>query len=206
MVHCSLVDVEECYSSPFEILGDPITSNTTSNDRGDTELHTRAFRVDNSGRTILIEMARSNGDCGTCSGSSVSDSSPLISAGFRAEIRGTVSALSSNDGNGYVPVQIQITNASRSNNQATICGVTRAIPSQPPTSNRPVEDAPKKKQSNNVGITVLSVAVVLIALSLASMSMYFAFAGRCRSSISYSKQNVKTTKNNYYASIHSART
>ena len=165
----SLVDVEECFTSPFELLADP------TNDGDDAMLYTRAYRVDNDGRTMLIELARSHGSCGTCSGSSESESTPIVQQGFRAEIYGIVVALSSTGSgsdNGQIPVQVQITDAKRSSNQATICGVTAPAPA--PTTNI---NGDITQRSNNTGITALSIIVVLMASALAIMSLYFGTVG-----------------------------
>lgn len=169
----SLVDVEACFTSPFELLADPVIGNGTASDGEGTILYTRAYRVDDAGRSMLIELARSHGSCGTCTGSSESESTPIVKEGFRAEIYGTVVALRS-DSNGLVPVQVQVTDAKRSNNQATVCGLTRVTPAPAPTDG----NSDSNKQSNDTGIVVLSVIVVLMAVSLAVLSLYFGIFDR----------------------------
>lgn len=166
--------MEECTNSPFELLGDPIISNGTTSGDSDSTIYTRAYRVDDNGRSMLIALARSHGSCGTCSGDSESDSTPILRKGFRAEITGTVVALSS-DG---VPVQVQISDAKRSNDQGTVCGLTRVTPAPAPmdVDNNEKENE-SSKQSNDTGVTVLSVIVVVMASSLAVMSLYFGVLG-----------------------------
>ena len=174
----SLVDVEECFTSPFELLADPITSNGTTNSDDGATLFTRAYRVDNDGRSLLIELARSHGSCGTCTGSSESDSTPIVNEGFRAEIVGIVAELSSGSGDGLVPVQVEVTDAKRSNNQATICGTTRATRAPAPTDvDNDKENGSINQSSNDTGVTALSVIVVLMAATLAIMSLYFGIVG-----------------------------
>jgi hypothetical protein len=173
----SLVDVEACYTSPFELLGDPITSNGTAiANNDDIILYTRAYRVDDNGRNMLIELARSHGSCGTCSGSSQSESTPIIAQGFRAEISGTVAALSSGSDDGYVPVLVEVTDAKRSNNQATVCGMT-IVTSAPAPTTAPSIESDTSQQSNNAGITALSAIVVLMASALAIISLYSGVVG-----------------------------
>lgn len=146
-------------------------------------MYTRAYRVDDNGRSMLIALARSHGSCGTCSGDSESDSTPILRKGFRAEITGTVVALSS-DG---VPVQVQITDAKRSNDQGTVCGLTRVTPAPAPMDVDNEEESESNKQSNDTGVTVLSVIVVVMAASLAVMSLYFGVFGGSNASKSTAK-------------------
>jgi hypothetical protein len=178
---------------------------TTDDGDNGAELYTRAFRVDDNGRSMLIELARSHGSCGTCTGSSESDSTPIVKQGFRAEIYGTVVALSSdsgnsgsgsdNSGNGSnnsgsgsnnsgsgsdtnrVPVLVQVTDAKRSNDQAIVCGVTKVTPGVAPTNVKSDKESEIAQQSNDTGITALSVIVVLMASALAVMSLYFVVVG-----------------------------
>ena len=189
------MDVEECYTSPFELLADPIVSSRRTNDNNDDDanLYKRAYRVDDTGRSMLIDLARSHGSCGTCTGNSESESTPIVREGFRAEIYGTVIALSSDSddsGGGSddsrVPVLVQVTDAKRSNNQATICGVTKATTAPAPTKATPApapqndssdKEIASNQPSNDTGITVLSAIVVLMASALAVMSLYFAIVG-----------------------------
>ena len=57
-VHC-LVDVSVCYNSGFEVLTPPPAGSMT---------YTRFARLDSSGVSEVIELARANGACGTCQG------------------------------------------------------------------------------------------------------------------------------------------
>lgn len=81
-VHC-LIDFRVCYESPFEILFDP------EEDGGD-ELFARAYRLDDSGRQMAIDLAAKTGlkngnpSCARCTGEGT------LQSGFRATINGTV--------------------------------------------------------------------------------------------------------------------
>ena len=55
-VHC-LVDVNSCRNSDFEMLSDP---------QPGSKLHGRVFRLDDTGRQAVVDLARTVGDCGTC--------------------------------------------------------------------------------------------------------------------------------------------
>jgi hypothetical protein len=163
------------------LLADPVIGNGTVSDNSDATLYTRAYRVDDAGRSMLIELARSHGSCGTCTGSSESDSTPIVKEGFRAEIYGTVVALSSAS-DGLIPVQVQVTDAKRSNNQATVCGMARVTPAPAPMDKDIDSNSESNKQSNDAGIVVLSVIVVVMAASLAIMSLYFGTIGSLNAS------------------------
>jgi hypothetical protein len=141
-------------------------------------MYTRVYRVDDTGRDMLIELARSNGKCGTCSGSSESDSIPLLDNGFRAEVYGTVTALSSND-NEFVPIQIKVSKASRSNGQSVVCGTnnTRLEPTTGSNtatngSNTDFNQEELSSSNNKIGIKIVSALIVIMALSLLLMSLY----------------------------------
>lgn len=98
-VHC-LVDVGVCRDSPFEILLDPQS--------GESE-YRRGFRVSNN--DLLIDTARSIGECSTCTG----DGDQKL--GFYAEVTGTVLSL----GDGSIPPLIEVTDAKNTAPGATVC-------------------------------------------------------------------------------------
>lgn len=79
-VHC-LVDVAQCYQSGFEMLQDPPANSTSGT-------HCRAFKLDDAGNTMMLQLARSSGAagyCSTCTGGAGS-----ISRGFRAVVHGVM--------------------------------------------------------------------------------------------------------------------
>jgi hypothetical protein len=129
----SLVDIEECTGSSFEILGAPSAGE-------ENPMYTRAFRVDDEGRDVLIEIARQHGKCGTCSSSMVSERYALVVRGFRAEVHGTVTNLSSTVDGVMVPATIQLSNASRSNDATVICGVEQVAPAPAPSAGSAASD------------------------------------------------------------------
>ena len=152
----SLLDVPECIASPFEILGDPP-------DGAENPMFTRAYRVDDEGRDLLVGIVQAHGDCSSCTGSMVSERYALVVRGFRAEVNGVVTNLSSTVDGVMIPVQIQLTNASRSNDATVICGVE-----QPKTTTAP---APSPTTGDNMGSSALgmSVAGVFVTLFLAPL-------------------------------------
>jgi hypothetical protein len=82
-VHC-LVDVSACRGDTYELLKDP--------DPGD-KIYCSAYTLDDNGQDMVIEHARSVGDCGTCDGGGQEE-------GYRATITGTVAA----SGGGKAPL------------------------------------------------------------------------------------------------------
>lgn len=96
------MDVDVCRESTYYFLADPMVEG---------DLYTGAFQVDDAGKQLLVDIARDVGICGTCTGNGD------LQKGFRAEVRGTVTAL----GNGSVPPTISITDAVSSNSLATVC-------------------------------------------------------------------------------------
>lgn len=83
-IHC-LVDVSRCYSSGFEVLRDPTSTNSTT----DSSTYCRVFKLDATGNDAALALARSTGStahgCTTCTG----DSASSQRAGFRATITGS---------------------------------------------------------------------------------------------------------------------
>jgi hypothetical protein len=102
----SLVDVQVCRESPYELLGDPVYSG---------QLYSRAFRVEDSGKSTLISLARSVGAQNPSGGSSscqtCTNATATLATGFRAQVRGTVTA----GANGEIPPIISLTEATHSN-------------------------------------------------------------------------------------------
>jgi hypothetical protein len=144
----SLVDVPECIASPFEILAEPLVGT-------EEPMYTRAYRVDDEGRDTLLNIARQHGQCSSCSSSMVSERYALVVRGFRAEVNGIVTNISSTEDG--LPVQIQLLNASRSNDATVICGIEKAqvAPAPSPT-------AGGSMGSSASGMRVVSALVVLI--------------------------------------------
>ena len=89
-VHC-LVDVSLCYTTPFEILTDPV----------DGSDYTRGYRLTEASKQPIIELARSVGSCSTCV---KGYDSSMLGRGFRAVVNATVVELS----NGDVPPTIAV--------------------------------------------------------------------------------------------------
>jgi len=79
-VHC-LVDVGSCIRSPFEVLIDPIEGSS---------MYSRGFRMTDSSKTKMVELAQSIGSCSTCVNGY---SSGMLRKGFRAVMKATVTDL-----------------------------------------------------------------------------------------------------------------
>ena len=127
----SLVDVKECYESPFLILGAPVAGSS---------MYTVAYQVDDNGRETLIALARASGlsgnhpACSTCT----NDGEDGLLQGFRAEVVGIVTDSISD------PPVLTVSSASVSNGRAAtdICVLqqssappTRSPQTEPPVSN-----------------------------------------------------------------------
>ncbi len=93
-VYC-LVDVDQCTSSPFEILSDPLPDET---------LYARGWRLDDDTKNRIIDLARSVGSCRTC------DNRRGLIQGFRAALNATVLDL----GSSSVPPLISATEIQQS--------------------------------------------------------------------------------------------
>ena len=74
-IHC-LVDVASCRNSDFELL---------SLEADDDGVHCRAYTLDDTGRSLSVDLARSVGTCSSCDGGGGQK------AGFKALFVGTVS-------------------------------------------------------------------------------------------------------------------
>lgn len=154
------MDVSECIGSPFEILGDPPEGE-------DSPMYSRAFRVDDEGRATLIEIAQQHGKCGTCSGSMVSERYALVVRGFRAEVNGIVTNLSSTVDGVLVPATISLLNASRSNGASVICGVEQVqstpAPASSPTASKASGSAtPFKNFLRALGVLMFAPVVLIL--------------------------------------------
>jgi hypothetical protein len=84
----------------------------------------------------LLELAQQHGQCGTCSGSMVSERYAVVVRGFRAQVYGTVTNASAVSAAGVLeaPATIHVWNASRSNDATVICGVEQVPPVTPVAS------------------------------------------------------------------------
>ncbi|CAJ1959554.1 unnamed protein product [Cylindrotheca closterium] len=88
-VHC-LVDTPICYNSEFEVLTDPTTTSDAD------ARYTRGYRLTETSKQLVIDLARSVGSCATCVKGYDSD----VEFGFRAVLNATVLALSTDGGEG----------------------------------------------------------------------------------------------------------
>lgn len=88
-VHC-LVDVSVCYNSHFEVLTAPTIT-------GSNAKYSRGYRLTETSKQVVMEVARSVGSCSTCVNGY--DSSKLAD-GFRAVMNATVLELSTDGGAG----------------------------------------------------------------------------------------------------------
>lgn len=79
-VHC-LVDVGSCINSPFEVLIDPLEGSS---------MYSRGFRLTESSKTKMVDLAQSVGSCSTC----VDGYRSGLRQGFRAVMKATVLDLS----------------------------------------------------------------------------------------------------------------
>jgi len=103
-VHC-LVDVERCWKSGYEIL--------LPNPTGDPKFG-RAYRLDDRGNDLVIQVARGvgmSGGCSTCKGNGT------LKAGFRATIVGEVTTVS--DGPNLLTVKSLIASPKLFNSSAS---------------------------------------------------------------------------------------
>eukprot|EP00523_Entomoneis_sp_CCMP467_P020675 CAMPEP_0168852026 /NCGR_PEP_ID=MMETSP0727-20121128/12746_1 /TAXON_ID=265536 /ORGANISM="Amphiprora sp., Strain CCMP467" /LENGTH=228 /DNA_ID=CAMNT_0008906099 /DNA_START=89 /DNA_END=775 /DNA_ORIENTATION=+ len=82
--HC-LLDISQCINSPYEILHDPETSDSK---------YIRWYQA--SDNALLVKLGRQEGLKGYCS-TCENTGSAAPSRGFRAEVKGTVTALASGD-------------------------------------------------------------------------------------------------------------
>jgi hypothetical protein len=117
-----LLDVEQCVDSGYNILREPQGGG----------LYTVAYRVDDAGRDLLVELGRSIGQmgdfpaCSTCTGT---EDGTLLQ-GFRAEVTGIVTSLGS--GTDIDPPTLQVTSAVPSNGRSDFCAATQQV-ADPPT-------------------------------------------------------------------------
>jgi len=112
LVRISLVDVGVCRDSDFTILAEPAAEG---------EMYTVAYKVDNSGKETLIQLARDAGDCSTCTGGGT------LKMGFRAEVTGIITDARS-------PPTLQVIAALPSNGrEAQACLVPTESPSMAPS-------------------------------------------------------------------------
>jgi hypothetical protein len=101
-VHC-LVDVPVCQAGPYYILGDPMN---------DGDLYTVDYVLDDAGRLKIIDLARAEGKCSTCTGDG-----DLV-RGYRAEVIGVITALPTT---ADAPIALMLTSARSSNGLTDVC-------------------------------------------------------------------------------------
>jgi hypothetical protein len=156
--HChidisSLLDVEECVDSGYNILREP----------QDGGLYSVAYRVDEAGRDLLVELGRSNGKmgdfpaCATCTGTQ----DDALLRGFRAEVTGVVTGL----GNGtvYDPPTLRVATAVPSNGRTDVCSGRQ--PTTAPA--QPSKPSPTPPSSSTRGRGFLSVSASALSVVLA---------------------------------------
>ena len=154
----SLVDVQSCRESNYEILADPTTAGG---------LYTRALQVDDSGKQLLVDIARDVGSCSTCTGNGD------LRQGFRAEVRGMVITLA----DGEIPPTIAVTGAIFSDGTATACdGSEPLTPSTTGGSSggdsSNVDKLGNESDENDAAINVVSSISVVCILLVALISMF----------------------------------
>ena len=82
-------------------------------------MYTVGYEIDDAGKQVLLNIARSNGICSTCS-----NPSGGLNRGFRAEVRGTITELGTNNG----PHKLMLTSAQISNNLSNVCQGSGSTP------------------------------------------------------------------------------
>jgi hypothetical protein len=133
---CSLLDVDQCVSSGYNILREPAGSGT----------YTVAYRLDNEGRDLLVRLGRSAGQCGTCSGSG------SLEKGFRAEVTRVVTSLGS--GTNSDPPTLRVTMAVPSNGRTDFCSGRQ--PAMAPSLPPPSPPSSSARSASNVFSTAIS--------------------------------------------------
>ena len=111
----SLIDVEVCRNSPYEILAAP----TDDDNNGGASMYTRAFRFTETSKDGMVATAAAVGnptpansaECTMCTGDGVLDT------GFRAQVYGIVTALADGD----TPPMVHVVDASVSDGASSAC-------------------------------------------------------------------------------------
>jgi hypothetical protein len=141
----SLLDVDECVSSGYNILREPEGSG----------MYTVAYRLDDEGRDLLVSLGRSAGQCGTCNGNG------SLKKGFRAEVTGVVTSL----GSGTVsdPPTLRVTSAVPSNGRTGVCSGGQPPAMAPSAPSPPSSSA---RSASNVISTATPFALLALAMTL----------------------------------------
>jgi hypothetical protein len=117
-VHC-LIDVDECITSPFEILAAPGSNGT---------LHTRAYRLDANTKDKVVAVAKKAGVCGDCDGSGT------IRSGLRVVVQGKVVKLAAGD---IPPILSGNVTLAKPGSPVCRAGTPSRFPTRTPTRPRP---------------------------------------------------------------------
>lgn len=131
LLRFSLLDVDQCIESGYTILKEP--ENEDSN-------YTVAYSLDDAGTQTIVQIGRAAGPvgmCETCTGSGD------LMKGLRAEVRGVVTSIGSDD----EPPTITVTTATVSNGRSDFCGPTTSIN----TTTDPNVTTPTKNPQTNSG-------------------------------------------------------
>mmetsp|Transcript_8859 Transcript_8859/g.21151 ORF Transcript_8859/g.21151 Transcript_8859/m.21151 type:complete len:298 (+) Transcript_8859:69-962(+) len=135
-VHC-LVDVGICLDSAFEVL---VESSSSS---GSSTPYSRGYRLDDSSKTDVINLARSIGSCSTCTNGY--DSSKL-NRGFKAVMKVTVLDLNPDDAQSAPPlvrVDEQKDSSSLGNDPCqSEYGMAEGVPTAGTPANPPITTSP----------------------------------------------------------------
>jgi len=127
-VHC-LVDVGICLNTAFEVLVES---------SGGSTAYTRGYRLDDSSKNDMINLARSVGSCSTCVNGY---NNRMLDSGFKAVMMVTVTNMNPNNGEGAPPLVRVNDRRDASNLGSDPCrsvygmpeGVPITSPTNPPT-------------------------------------------------------------------------
>lgn len=92
-VHC-LIDDVLCIQSGFELLQDPTTTTTDSGTNTTTSPYCRAYRLNQAGNDMVVELAKAIGVCTDCN----ADTTGEWVKGFRVTVHGTIQQVGSEFG------------------------------------------------------------------------------------------------------------
>lgn len=152
-VHC-LVDVPMCYNTHFEVLTDPATTDAK---------YTRGYRLTETSKQSVLQLARSVGSCSTCVNGY--DSSKLEN-GFRAVMNATVLELSTDGGSG--PPLIMVHNqAFPENSDTDPCQTVFGL-----TEGDVIRNDPNPKSDDENSETTTGSGSISMFLSLQSIGLF----------------------------------
>jgi hypothetical protein len=108
----------------------------------DNSLYSPGYVVDDAGKDLLIQLGRTVGLCSTCINTGT------LRSGFRAEVRGTISEVSENNG----PHKLAVSFVQLSNNLTSICQQPSISATVTGSSSTSPTQSPLFLRSNNNGI------------------------------------------------------